>query len=108
MCAIQDPGCYLCLTAYDPAAGCAECAPGFKLATKPLNGRWAALANSFTVPYCVGSVLKSAAENEVVNTLGQLQPAVNAVSEAKLNALRNLAKELNSTLSVARTTLRGL
>ena len=100
-CAIKDPGCYLCLTAYDPSAGCAQCAPGFKLATKPLKGRRAALANSFSVPYCVGSVLLGAAENEVVNTFGQLQPTITTVSDAKLNALRTIAKELNSTLSNA-------
>ena len=107
-CAIKDPGCYLCLTAYDPSAGCAQCAPGFKLATKPLKGRRAALANSFSVPYCVGSLLKSVAENEVVNTFGQLQPTINTVSDAKLNAIRTIAKELNSTLFNAQKSLRGL
>ena len=61
--------------------------------------RNAALKNSFTVPYCVGSVLLSAAENKVVNTFGKLQPAINAVSEAKLNALRNVANEFKSTLN---------
>ena len=89
----------MCLDAMNPAAGCAQCAAGFKLATKPMKGRRAALTtNSFNVPYCVGSVLKSAAVNEIVNTAGQLQPAVNVVSEAKLNALRNIAKEFNATL----------
>ena len=86
----------------------AQCAAGFKLATKPLKGRAAALANNITVPYCVGSVLKSVAENEVVNTFGQLQPAINTVSDAKLNALRNIAKELNSSLYNAQKSLRGL
>jgi len=107
-CVIDDPGCYLCLKAEDPAAGCAQCASGFKLATKPLKGRRAALSNSFTVPYCVGSVLKGAVEKEVVNTFGQLQPAVNTVSEAKLNALRNIANEFNSTLYNAKNALSGL
>ena len=164
-CAIQDPGCYLCITADDPAAGCALCAPGFKLATQPLKDRKAALENkaekassweasswpklqagkassweasswpklqagkakagkaeagklqagqsfklenSFTVPYCVGSVLLGTAENEVVNTFGKLQPAVNAISEARLNALRNVANEFNSTLFNAKKTLLGL
>ena len=51
------------------------------------------------MPYCVGSVLLSAAENKVVNTYGKLQPAINAVSEAKLNALRNDPNEFNSTLN---------
>jgi hypothetical protein len=106
-CAIKDPGCYLCLTAYDPAAGCAQCASGFKLATKPLKGRRAALANSFTVPYCVGSVLLGAAENEVVTTVGPLQPAINTASDAKLNALRNIATQLNSTLSNAFRSLEN-
>jgi hypothetical protein len=108
MCAIQDPGCYLCLDALNPAAGCAQCASGFKLATKPVKGRRAVLTSStFTVPYCVGSVLKSAAENEIVNKFGNLQPVVNTVSEAKLNALRNIAKEFNSTVYNAKNVLRG-
>jgi hypothetical protein len=87
--------------------GCAQCASGFKLATKPLKGRRAALANSFIVPYCVGSVLLDAAENEMLSTFGQLQPAINTVPDAKLNALRNLAKELNSTLSNALRSLEN-
>ena len=61
--------------------------------------RNAALKNSFTVPYCVGSVLKTTAKNEVVNVVGQLQPAINAISRVKLNALRDLAKGINATLS---------
>ena len=60
------------------------------------------------MPYCVGSVLKGAAENEIVNTLGKLQPTVNAVSEAKLNALRSIAKQFNATLYNAQNTMRGL
>jgi hypothetical protein len=152
-CAIQDPGCYLCITADDPAAGCALCAPGFKLATQPLKGRKAALENkagkassweasiwpklqagkakagedkagkdktgklqagqssklenSFTVPYCVGSALLGTAENEVVNTFGKLQPAVNKVSEAKLNDLRNVANKFNSTLYGAKNAIEN-
>jgi len=51
------------------------------------------------VPYCVGSVLLSAADNKMVNIFGKLQPAINAVSEAKLNALRNVANDFNSTLN---------
>ena len=50
----------------------------------------------------------SAAENEIVNTLGKLQPTVNAVSEAKLNALRNIAKQFNATVYNAQKNLRGL
>jgi hypothetical protein len=69
--------------------------------------RNAALKNSFTVPYCVGSVLLSAAENKVVNTFGKLQPAINAVSEAKLNALRNVANEFNSTLNRAKSAVEN-
>ena len=60
------------------------------------------------MPYCVGSVLLGTAENEVVNTFGKLQPAVNAISEARLNALRNVANEFNSTLFNAKKTLLGL
>ena len=53
-------------------------------------------------------MLLGTAENEVVNTFGKLQPAVNAISEAKLNAIRKVANELNSTLYNAKSTLRGL
>jgi hypothetical protein len=44
-------------------------------------------------------VLKNTAKNEVVNVVGQLQPAINAISQAKLNALRDLANGINATLS---------
>ena len=92
----------MCLTVKDPAAGCAQCAPGFKLATKPLKGRRAALgASSFTVPYCVGSLLKSTVENEVVNAVGKLQPTVNKVENAKETALKNVAASANSTVRAA-------
>ena len=84
-CAIEDPGCYLCLNSYNPAAGCAACAAGYRLATQPLKGR-RTLSSTF-VPYCVGSVFKNTVENEIVNAFGYLQPAVNAVDQAKLNAL---------------------
>ena len=105
-CAIQDPGCYVCLDAFNPDAGCAKCASGFKLATQPLKGRRAALASSSpAVPYCVGSVLTSAAENELVNAVGQLQPKVNAVSAAKLDAFRNIVKGFNSTVGNAMRSL---
>ena len=53
-------------------------------------------------------MLKSTAENEVVNAVGKLQPVVNTVSEAKLNALRNIAKEFNSTFYGAQSALRGM
>ena len=59
------------------------------------------------MPYCVGSELLSAAENKVVNTFGKLQPAINAVSEAKLNALGNVANEFNSTLNRAKSAVEN-
>ena len=96
-CAIEDPGCYLCLNSYDPAAGCAACAAGFRLATQPLQGR-RALSQKF-VPYCVGSVFKNTVENEIVNAFGRLQPAVNAADKAKLNAIDNIVHGVNSTVN---------
>ena len=48
-----------------------------------------------------------AAENEVVNTFGKLQPAVNAISEAKLNALRDVANKFNSTLYGAKSAIKN-
>ena len=96
-CAIQDPGCYLCLNSYNPAAGCAACAAGYRLATQPLGGR-RTLSSTF-VPYCVGSVFKNTVENEIVNAFGQLQPAINAADQAKLNALDNIVHGVNSTVS---------
>ena len=59
------------------------------------------------MPYCVGSVLLGTAENEVVNTFGKLQPAVNAISEAKLNALRDVANKFNSTLYEAKSAMKN-
>ena len=73
----------MCLDAANPAAGCARCAPGFELATKP------ATSTTFKVPYCVGSALKSAAENELINAVG---PAVNAISQAKANLVRGITQ----------------
>jgi hypothetical protein len=64
-----------------------------------MQGRRAVLTTPFKVPYCVGSLLKNTAKNEVVNVVGQLQPVINAISRAKLNALRDLAKGINTTLS---------
>ncbi len=96
-CTIEDPGCYLCLNAHDPAAGCAACAAGFRLATQPLGGR-RTLSSTF-VPYCVGSVFKNTVENEIVNAFGQLQPAVNAADKAKLSAIENIVHGINSTVN---------
>ena len=57
------------------------------------------MTTPFKVPYCVGSVLKKTAKNEVVNVVVQQQPAINAISRAKLNALRDLANQINTTLA---------
>ena len=96
-CAIEDPGCYLCLNSLDPAAGCAACAAGFRLATQPLKRR-RTLSSTF-VPYCVGSVFKNTVENEIVNAFGHLQHAINAADQAKLNALDNIFHGVNLTVS---------
>ena len=106
-CAIPDPGCYLCISADDPSKGCAACASGFKLVTQPQKGRRAVLGTktSFKVPYCVGSGLANVASNDILDAFGKFQPAVNKISEEKLNALRRIQRIVNATLSKARPAL---
>ena len=124
-CAIDDPGCYLCISSTDPGLGCAVCAEGYKkvspstsvpLATKwpekttkwPEKGRRSILGkiqvqhkfekSSVAAPYCLGSPFKAKLENDVLLKVGEIKGAINETAVAKDDALASIRDAVSSKL----------
>ena len=109
-CATKDLGCFRCISASDPLAGCASCASGFKLVVQPFRARRATLGTRAQgiVPYCVGSPLVSELENKLLRDVARLQPSVNATTATGGNPLRAIAASLNATLETSKKLVQEI
>jgi len=106
-CATKDLGCFRCISANDPLAGCASCVSGFKLVVQPFKARRATLGTKAQgiVPYCIGSPLVSDLENKLIGDVGKLQSSWNGAGE---NALRAIAASFNATLGTSTKLFQGI
>ena len=117
MCVINDPGCYLCISSMNPAAGCAVCAEGYKrvlpsLSTKWSMGRRAILGSKNnqapSVPYCLGSSITAKLGNDVLANAGELKAAINATAADSKNALFVLGNGANTARAGVRASVQDL
>ena len=119
-CAIDDTGCYLCISSTNPGLGCAVCAEGYKKVRPSLStplsaersvGRRANPWNkkeATDVPYCLGSTIKAELENDVLADAGELSAAIKSKAADSKKALRVIGSGANAALADAKGSVHDL
>ena len=121
-CAIDDTGCYLCISSTNPGLGCAVCTEGYKKVRPSLStplsaersvGRRAILGTkkkqATDVPYCLGSTIKAELENDVLADAGELSAAIKSKAADSKKALSVIGSGAKASVhDLFRDQLRAL